>query len=294
MVRSACVTIDLCKRCRIFIGPCESSIFIRDCEDIKVVAACQQFRTRNVKGLDAMLLSVSQPSIEETSDARFGCFIFYYAELQHQMLRARLSPFNNRWSEPYNFTPAAGWVELLPIGTAYTELLSPLSLASPDRLRPSEEASVPMQCPVPVTHGTRARIATALDRCFLLFMPRCAPHALRWTRAFLNSNSQDAFLLLRSREYSEVRPEFCRTLLAQSGQRQARAALIEEISRGRLIGLELAGVNCFSKMTRLVANWNAEVGNGPAAAAYTSLSAKETEYMVSVFFESDDSGIEHA
>ena len=49
--RSATVTVDLCKRCRICIGPCESSVFLRDCEDIQIVVACQQLRTRNVPRL---------------------------------------------------------------------------------------------------------------------------------------------------------------------------------------------------------------------------------------------------
>ena len=48
---SATVTIDLCRRCRIFVGPCESSVFLRDCEDIKAVIACQQLRTRDVHRL---------------------------------------------------------------------------------------------------------------------------------------------------------------------------------------------------------------------------------------------------
>jgi protein XRP2 len=39
------VTIDRCTNCRIFIGPCESSIFVRNCQDTKLVAACRQFRS---------------------------------------------------------------------------------------------------------------------------------------------------------------------------------------------------------------------------------------------------------
>jgi len=40
------VTIDDCVNCRIFLGPVETSIFIRDCTDCKLVAACRQARRR--------------------------------------------------------------------------------------------------------------------------------------------------------------------------------------------------------------------------------------------------------
>lgn len=73
---SATVTIDECKRCRFFIGPCESSVFLRNCEEIAAVIACQQLRTRDVNGLDALLLTASQPSVEATSRVRLGCFSF--------------------------------------------------------------------------------------------------------------------------------------------------------------------------------------------------------------------------
>lgn len=286
------MTIDLCRRCRIFIGPCESSVFLRDCEQIKLVAACQQFRTRTVAGLDALLLTVSQPSIEETSAARFGCFRMYYPELQQQMLRARLSPFNNRWNEPYNFTPHAGHVDFLPAGTTYTELLSPLSSACPDRLKPTEEPSVPLLCPIPYSHGADTTVEG--ERCFVLFMPRCAPHALRWTRALLSSTSDAPLALLRSREYQNVRPDFCTSLLAHSGQRQSRASMASEASRGRLIGIELRGARCVSRLERLVAGWNSEVARGLAAAAYAASSPAETEHMAGIFFASLDSGTEHS
>ena len=93
---------------------------MRTCEDIRAVVACQQFRTRDVHRLDVLLLSTSQPSIEATSEARIGCFSFFYHELAQQLLKAGLSPFNNRWAEPYNFTPEQGEVVLLPPDTPCT------------------------------------------------------------------------------------------------------------------------------------------------------------------------------
>ena len=49
---NAAITIDDCKNCRIFIGPCDSSVFIRDCYDCKCVFLCRQFRTRTCEDCD--------------------------------------------------------------------------------------------------------------------------------------------------------------------------------------------------------------------------------------------------
>jgi len=63
---------------------------------VRAVVACQQFRTRDVHQLDALLLTTAQPSIEATTEVRIGCFSFFYHELAQQLLKAGLSPFNNR------------------------------------------------------------------------------------------------------------------------------------------------------------------------------------------------------
>ena len=94
----ATVSIDRCTRCRLVIGPCESSVFLRNCDDIRGVVACQQLRTRDVNRLELLLLTASQPSVETTTDARFGCFALHYAGLEGQLAAAGLSVFSNRWA----------------------------------------------------------------------------------------------------------------------------------------------------------------------------------------------------
>ena len=42
--RSAAITMDDCKDCRVLMGPVESSVFIRDCKDCNIVVSCRQFR----------------------------------------------------------------------------------------------------------------------------------------------------------------------------------------------------------------------------------------------------------
>lgn len=41
--------VDQCKNSTLMIGPCQGSVFIRDCEDMVIHVACQQFRCRDLK-----------------------------------------------------------------------------------------------------------------------------------------------------------------------------------------------------------------------------------------------------
>lgn len=50
---TAQVTVDDCVDCRLVLGPCAGSVFLRDCTRCAVVAACQQFRTRGCTELGA-------------------------------------------------------------------------------------------------------------------------------------------------------------------------------------------------------------------------------------------------
>lgn len=106
-----------------------------------------------------------RPTLEETSDATFGCFSYFYPELEVQLVKAKLSPFNNNCWRPFNFTPKAGEPTLLPSGTAYTELLPPLSTLTDvlpaESKKDNYESGVAEQCPVPRCLGLHAPQATA-------------------------------------------------------------------------------------------------------------------------------------
>ena len=44
--------------------------------------ACQQFRTRDCQKMDVFLSCVTQPIIEASTNMKFGCFQYYYPELE--------------------------------------------------------------------------------------------------------------------------------------------------------------------------------------------------------------------
>ncbi|KAJ1494748.1 tubulin binding cofactor C-domain-containing protein [Baffinella frigidus] len=109
------VQIDYCKNCRIFVGPTESSIFIRNCEDCKCIIACQQYRARECVNCDTLLYASTAPVVEESKNMRFGCFRFFYFNLAQQFEATKMSVYDNKWSEIYDFTPKDGnWSFLDP------------------------------------------------------------------------------------------------------------------------------------------------------------------------------------
>ncbi|XP_020626474.1 protein XRP2-like [Orbicella faveolata] len=132
------------------------SVFFRDCQDCKVVVACQQFRTRDCKKMDFFLCCATQPIIESSSAMKFACFQFFYPELEGQFEAAKLSVFNNNWGNIHDYTPAAGertW-SLLPeaASTHVHEYVDVPDQLSDRNISTSETMSV-----IPLTLGTRRK-----------------------------------------------------------------------------------------------------------------------------------------
>lgn len=167
MDNSAQVNVDFAEDCHIFIGPCESSVFLRDCKNCKVVVACQQLRLRDCENLDMLLyIGAGQPSIESSKNIRIGCFQFSYFSLREQFQAANLSPWNNGWSNVHDFTEKAGethW-DYLPEGTTAADLLPNINVPG------ITEEELQMDSLVPLTRGSRPRIEG--ETCFVaVFSP---------------------------------------------------------------------------------------------------------------------------
>eukprot|EP00644_Phytophthora_capsici_P008653 jgi/Phyca11/7582/fgenesh1_pm.PHYCAscaffold_20_\ len=162
------VQIDACVNCRIVVGPCESSVFLRNCKRCTVVCAVQQFRTRDCEDVDVYLYCATGPIIETSSGLRFSCFPLTYFSLQQQFRQAKFSPWNNKWSEIFDFTPDHGGWKPLPMRPQE----SPLTEMMPEKENngsrslwkmPSwtaEELGLSVDLPqlvVPITSGVCAR-----------------------------------------------------------------------------------------------------------------------------------------
>eukprot|EP01105_Mastigella_eilhardi_P000256 TRINITY_DN1032_c0_g1_i1.p1 TRINITY_DN1032_c0_g1~~TRINITY_DN1032_c0_g1_i1.p1 ORF type:complete len:288 (-),score=63.11 TRINITY_DN1032_c0_g1_i1:274-1137(-) len=143
---SSCVTVDGCVDCRIFFGAIDGSCFVRTSKNCKFVVACQQWRTRQCSDCDILLSSDTQPTIESSSNLRFGCYQAYYPELLAQFTAANLNVFHNEWSNMFDFTAAERNWTFLPAEVTVSSLLKPF----PEEIKADLSRSV-----VPLTWGDR-------------------------------------------------------------------------------------------------------------------------------------------
>jgi protein XRP2 len=56
--------------------------------------------------VSTLLYCQTEPVIESSKNVSFGCFSFSYLPLASQFVATKLSPWDNRWSEVYDFTPS--------------------------------------------------------------------------------------------------------------------------------------------------------------------------------------------
>ncbi|KAF4317569.1 hypothetical protein BBO99_00006800 [Phytophthora kernoviae] len=253
------VQIDACVNCRIVVGPCESSVFLRDCKRCTLVCAVQQFRTRDCEDVDVYLYSATEPIIETSSCMKFACFPLTYFSLQQQFRQAKFSPWNNHWSEIYNFTPDhGGWK---PLPTQPFE--SPLAAVMPVEENgarslwkmPSwtaEELGLSVDLPqlvVPLTSGVCARKenATAVLVCFS--MPKDAimvdfvsSIAAKKTGTSTGDSSEPT-LLIRTKQLKLTQDQAA-TLFPDSNSHYERAVEAAKTTLGSVV-MEFQGPLCY-------------------------------------------------
>merc|ERR1719235_1866517 len=99
----ATISMDQCENCRVFIGPIESSVFIRNCTNCDIVLACQQFRSRDCLNCRFALFCMTEPIIETSKNMQFACFDFFYFSLKDQFRKAGLKVWNNKWWMIHDF-----------------------------------------------------------------------------------------------------------------------------------------------------------------------------------------------
>ena len=68
------VQIDVLKDCKVFLGACSSSIFIRNCENCIFYTCCRQLRLRDVTNCTFYIYSMSEVHIEFSTGLKFAPF----------------------------------------------------------------------------------------------------------------------------------------------------------------------------------------------------------------------------
>ena len=95
-----------CEDCTIIMGPNSNSVFIRDCINCKMVITAKQLRVRDCHGLRISLYTQTEPVIESSTGITIIPHQYVYEEMFYQMRVAKLSFWNNKYTEVYDFTPS--------------------------------------------------------------------------------------------------------------------------------------------------------------------------------------------
>ena len=96
------VQIDNVKNCRVFIGACASSIFIRNCENCVFYTCCRQLRLREVVQTKFYIYSMAEVHIEYSNKLQFAPFNGGYAEQSQHFKEAKLDGANNLWYDIFD------------------------------------------------------------------------------------------------------------------------------------------------------------------------------------------------
>lgn len=91
------VQIDGLTMCRVFIGCCVSSIFIRNCTNCVFYTCCRQLRLREVTASTLYVYSQAEVHIEQSSALQFAPFNGGYAEQAAHFAASGLQPVDNLW-----------------------------------------------------------------------------------------------------------------------------------------------------------------------------------------------------
>lgn len=96
------IQIDDTKNCRIFIGACTSSLFIRNCTNCTFYTCCRQLRLRDCTNCQFYVYSMSEVHIEYSTNLGFAPFNGGYPDHAKHLSQAKLDPQHNLWYDIYD------------------------------------------------------------------------------------------------------------------------------------------------------------------------------------------------
>lgn len=96
------VQIDDVSNCKILVGACASSIFIRNCKNCVFYTCCRQLRLRDVTDCKFYIYSMAEVHIEYSSRVFFAPFNGGYPEHLEHLKAANLEVNRNLWYDIYD------------------------------------------------------------------------------------------------------------------------------------------------------------------------------------------------
>jgi hypothetical protein len=100
------IYIDDCIRCKFYLGPVTTSIFMRGCSDSQVSVAAQQVRISDSKNITALLFSQTQTTLENVTGLVIGPYNFAYSGIEAHFEGQAFTLTNNMAFKVMDFTPS--------------------------------------------------------------------------------------------------------------------------------------------------------------------------------------------
>jgi hypothetical protein len=85
------VRLENNRDCRVFLGPCATSVYLEGQMNCTIFAACHQLRIHNSHGCRLYVRCASHPIIEDCSDMGFAPYALQYEQWEADMSKAGLS-----------------------------------------------------------------------------------------------------------------------------------------------------------------------------------------------------------
>ena len=98
--------IDYCEDCKIFCGPIDGSIFIRNSKNCQISLVAKQVRFRDCENIKIFTYCTSDPAVENSFNIYFAPFNAFFPHLKELFLKGEFKKEeNNHINTPYDFTP---------------------------------------------------------------------------------------------------------------------------------------------------------------------------------------------
>ena len=179
----------------ILVGPCDGSVFVRDCSDCTIKAACAQLRATSCANVRFELFCQTPPSIESCSSLVFSFWRSAYpglaAHLKDSALDLRSQ--QNRFADVYNFSASAcAHFTSFSIDSACDG-----SFHIPQLERTSELPFGTAECPIPLPDGTTLSTDTFRhnDSTFPTSPKAAEQRQLDWQEQKHKQEHQQSFLM---------------------------------------------------------------------------------------------------
>jgi len=260
------VKVNWTKLEQLFIGPCESSVFIRETSHCKFIIACQQLRIRDSTNLDILLfINAGQPVIESATNIRFSAFNYSYLNLSAQFEAAKFNVWNTEWDNVHDFTPdqTPHWTYLAP-NIKPGDLLKELKLVVPNQFI-NQDFSV-----CPITYGNRPKTQSKI--CFVAIFAPAHQYGFDLISRLKHLLECETIYLIRTR-HCTLSKASCQALFGND-----KASLIQAL-QGPIVGMEWAGADCAQIIMRTLQQV------GCADKFYISVNDNEAQRLVSTFFQ---------